>query len=151
MGKFAARQNRASSPRPAAPARPTILTTTGAGGGERSVVDLERSSETQVAQQMLQAPADALGAGRNSVTHPAFRLDFSRINIHRPSARAPETMAEISQRKGTTTPSKVRQSLLNRLIRSGLPGGRGCEVTLDGRLWGADLSSVSSFAESLES
>ena len=43
---------------------------------------------------------------------------------------------------GTPTPSKVCQSILNRLVRSGLQGWRGCEVTLDGRLWGADLSSV---------
>src|ERR1700680_4734066 len=99
METFAARQNRAPSPRPAAPARPTILTTTGPDRGERRVVDLERTSETRATQQMLQARADALGAGRNSAAHPAFRLDFSRIHIHRPSARAPEAKAEMFQRK----------------------------------------------------
>ncbi len=99
MGTFAARQNRASLPRPTAPARPTILTTTGPDRGERSVVDLERTSETQAAQHMLQGPADALGAGRNSATHPTFRLDFSQIHIHRPSARARERKAEVFQRK----------------------------------------------------
>jgi hypothetical protein len=98
MGTFAAPQNRACSPGQAAPARPTMLTTTGPDRGERGVADLRRTSETPGAQQM-QAPPDAIGPGRNTATHPGFRLDFSRIHIHRPPARARETVAEMFPRK----------------------------------------------------
>jgi hypothetical protein len=37
---------------------------------------------------------------------------------------------------GTPTPSKVGQSLLNRLVRSGLQCCRGWESSFEGRLWG---------------
>ena len=99
MGTFAARQNRACPPGPAAAARPTLLTTTGPDRDERSVADLEHTSEAQGAQQILQAPPDALGPGRNGAMQPAFRLDLSRIHIHRPPARAPETVAEMLRPK----------------------------------------------------
>src|SRR6266851_143349 len=52
---------------------------------------------------------------------------------------------------GTPTPPKVCQSILNMVVRSGLKVLGVERVTLDGRLWGADLSSVVFLVEALVS